>query len=487
MYLALRGENEVYPLDFVIEVPLHPLQRFALSFHSWFNHFFHGRSHMASNASALSTWPLLASESQRALILPILDELDLAFGSDYHEVYPSLSGGSAGTALFLGYLSMLPGREALKERAMELLGHAVENVRLTPGAQFYGGYSGIAWAVEHMQQYVFEAEEGADEEDANEGVDEVLQDLLTPSPWQSDYDLISGLAGYGVYALERLSKPSARKVLAKILDHLEALALPRATGHAWPTPAELLPPWQRKIAPNGYLNLGLAHGNPAVLLLLAAMEKAGRKYPEIDSARAKKLLEGGMAWFFSQFQSPQNGSYLAGWCPVEQEKVEAPDGGSRVAWCYGDLGASIAILNAARLVERTEWEAKALDMARLAAARTLETSGVRDVGLCHGSAGNMLLFQRLFHLTGEACFKQAAQMYLEHAIHTRDKGGPFAGYTSYHPDMDEDGKPKEGSNPYKPEAGLLEGAAGVGLALLASLGVEPKWDRFMMLSLPEIA
>lgn len=440
---------------------------------------------MTPCVSPTSTWPVLASESQKALIIPILDELERAFGSSYEEPFPSLSGGLAGTALFLGYLSKLPGKESLKNRAMELLSQSVEKVQRSPGAPFYGGYTGIAWAVEHMQRHVFEAEEGADEEDANEGVDEVLLDLLAPSPWRGEYDLISGLVGFGVYALERLSRPSARKILARILDHLEALALPRATGHAWPTPPEQLPPWQLKLAPQGYLNLGLAHGVPAVLLLLAAMGKASRQYPEINSTRAEKLLEGGMAWLYSQFQSPEKGSYLAGWCPMEQEKVETLSGGSRVAWCYGDLGAAMAILNAARLTRRPEWEAKALDMARMAAARPLETSGVRDVGLCHGSAGNMILFQRFFHLTGEECFRQAAQMYLEHLIHTRDKDGPFAGYTSYHPNMDEDGKPKEGTNPYQPSAGLLEGAAGAGLALLAALGIEPLWDRFMMLSLPE--
>ncbi len=429
-----------------------------------------------------STWPPLASESQRASILPILDELALALDFDAEQTHPCLSGGTAGTALYLGYLSKLSGREALQKRAMDMLSRAVERVDRTPGAQFYSGYSGIAWAIEHLQQEVFKDTE---EEDANEGVDEVLQDLLAPSPWRDGYDLISGLVGYGVYALERLSRPGARQVLARILDHLEALAVPRPTGHSWPTAPGLLPTWQRELAPQGYLNLGLAHGVPGILLLLAAMGRVGQQHPEIDSRRVTKLLEGGMAWLFSQFQSPESGSYLPSWCPVEQERPEVEPHAGRVAWCYGDLGASLAILNAAHLAGRPDWEAKALDMARLAAARPLETSGVRDISLCHGSAGNVLIFQRLFQLTGEACFRQAAQMYLEHLIGTRNPGGPFAGYTTYKPEMDAEGKAKENTNPYKPDPGLLEGAAGAGLALLAALGIEPKWDRFMMLSLPD--
>jgi len=39
-----------------------------------------------------------------------------------------------------------------------------------------------------------------------------------------------------------------------------------------------------------------------------------------------------------------------------------------------------------------------------------------------------------------------------------------------------------------PDAGFLTGAAGVGLALLAATGDrEPTWDRFLLLSAPELS
>jgi lantibiotic modifying enzyme len=190
-----------------------------------------------------------------------------------------------------------------------------------------------------------------------------------------------------------------------------------------------------------------------------------------------------MTWQFSQVQDKGAQSYLANWCPSEKDIAHSE--GGRVAWCYGDLGASMAILTAARLAKRDDWEIKALDMARQAAARPLNTSGVRDTSLCHGSAGNTLIFQRLFLLTGEECFWQAAQMYLEHLINSRNPGGPFGGYTTYKPETDADSKVKENVNPYKSDPGLLEGAAGAGLVLLAALGVEPKWDRFLLHSLSD--
>jgi lantibiotic biosynthesis protein len=429
------------------------------------------------NASSISCWPSIASESQHAVILRILDELVSTLDQSEEA---SLAGGAAGTALFIAYCSRLPGMEALQDQALELLGQAVRGVSRAPGATLYSGYVGIAWAVEHLQQMLGC---GPEEEDINEGVDEVLLDLLAHDPWQGHYDLISGLTGLGVYALERRSKPGARQVLSRILDHLEALAVPRSIGCSWPTRPELLPPWQRQISPNGYFNLGVAHGIPGVLLLLAALEQTGRLYPGIDHRRAGKLLEGGMDWIFSQFQAPETGSCLASWCPLDQE-IATRDG-NRVAWCYGDLGASLAILDAARLVGRTDWETQALSMARLAAVKPLSASGVRDTCLCHGSGGNALIFQRLFQQTGEACFEQAARLYLEHVIHTRMPGAPLGGYTFYRPPMDSHGKILDSANVYHADPSLLDGSVGVGLALLAAIGVEPAWDRCLLLSLPE--
>lgn len=429
---------------------------------------------------AISPWPSLVEEPHRTALRSILGDLEAELTSPDEGGDPTLSSGDAGRALFLGYLSRLPGKEGLEARAMEALGAAVEGVERTPGAQFYAGFTGIAWTIEHLQKTVL-CDTDPEAEDPNHGVDEVLLDLLSGGVWARDYDLISGLVGFAVYALERVERPTARLILARILDHLETLATPRHVGLSWITGPALLPPWQRELAPAGYLNLGLAHGVPGVLVILAALLQVGEHHPEVDSERAASLLQGGVDWLLSQFQEPEVGSYLGGWCPVDQERVRRKEG-SRVAWCYGDLGVSMALLQVARLGARSDWEARALEMARLAAGRSVEDSGVCDAGLCHGSAGNALIFQRLFHLTGETRFRDAARMYLDHLLESRKPGGPFGGFTTYRPPS----PGLIGAGDHVPDPGLLEGSAGVGLALLAALGVEPRWDRFMLLSLPEL-
>jgi hypothetical protein len=117
-------------------------------------------------------------------------------------------------------------------------------------------------------------------------------------------------------------------------------------------------------------------------------------------------------------------------------------------------------------------------IARRAAERPAEQSGVRDCGLCHGAAGVGHIFNRLFQATGEASLAAAARFWFERTLQMRRPKQGIAGFLALRP------------NPKRPNEkqwiglpGILEGAAGIGLALLAATTpIEPKWDRMLMLS-----
>ena len=140
-----------------------------------------------------------------------------------------------------------------------------------------------------------------------------------------------------------------------------------------------------------------------------------------------------------------------------------------------DLAA--ALLLAARAGGDAALERQAVELALAAAARPAETSGVRDAGLCHGSAGLAHLFNRFYQETGEPRLAEASRRWFERALDFRQPGEGLAGYRAFW--VEDDGVTES----WRPEAGLLEGVAGIGLAFLGGLSdFEPAWDRVLMLS-----
>jgi lantibiotic biosynthesis protein len=324
----------------------------------------------------------------------------------------------------------------------------------------FGGASGAGWALAHV------SEGGADE--ILSAVDAAISQLLEVERWTADYDLIEGLVGYGVYFLERIAAgatSSARRGLARVVDHLLATSERAADGVTWFIAPELLPADQREDSPDGHYNCGLAHGVPGVIALLGRIAETGA------DPRAAAACDDALRWLVAQRLPPApRGRFPA---VVQRSKASAP---GRSAWCYGDPGVAIAAFGAAARIGAPcePWIELALD----SAARPSELCGVVDAGLCHGAAGLAHLFNRLYQSTGDDRFRDAARAWFERALAMRrpEGIGGFQAWTTRRAD-----EPPR----WRSEAGLLEGAPGIALALLAAVEpVEPAWDRMFLCDLP---
>jgi hypothetical protein len=123
---------------------------------------------------------------------------------------------------------------------------------------------------------------------------------------------------------------------------------------------------------------------------------------------------------------------------------------------------------------------RAIELARRAAARPLEQSGIVDAPLCHGAAGLGQIFNRLFQSTGRVEFADAAREWFGRALEMRHPGEGIGGYQAAE-------KRAGGGLDWVSDPSLLTGAAGIALALLAATtSVEPAWDRMLLLSLRSI-
>jgi len=410
------------------------------------------------------SWSPILTGALRARALEAVQEIADSL-PPFEPAHASLAGGLAGLSVFHAYLARARNRDDAAQTAGHLLVRALEQMATTPmPPSLYGGFTGVAWAVEHLSAQLLDT----GDDDPNEAIDALLGEYLKRSPWIDDYDLIIGLVGFGVYALERLPRASAHQCLERIVDRLDETAERNSGGVTWLTRAHLLPEHQREQCPNGYYNLGLAHGVPGVIALLGGVCAAG-----VAVGQARPLLDGAVAWLLRQKLTNGAESSFLPW--IELDGIERED--CRLAWCYGDPGVAAALLLAARSVREPEWEREAIEIARRAAKREPESAGVKDAALCHGAAGLGHVFNRLFQATGEESFREAARYWFERTLELRRRGQGIAGFSSFRAD-------ENGNEYWVDDPGILTGAAGIALALLAAAtDIEPAWDRMLLVSL----
>ncbi|HEV3036815.1 MAG TPA: lanthionine synthetase C family protein [Candidatus Angelobacter sp.] len=427
--------------------------------------------------AVLSPWqPLLRNHEAQGVLQSLREIAELlqnpgpaehgATDIDFQRQSFSLGSGSAGIAVFLAYLEKSGLGSGARPAAFEQMNRAIEVVASQftfPG--LYGGFTGVGWAAEHVTRLLAESQE-----DLNSDLDSAVEQYVQVSPWKEDYDLISGLVGLGIYCLERSASSGAGRALELIVERLYETA-EHSKGEdivTWFTPPSLLIPTQLEKYPQGFHNLGVAHGVPGVIALLGRTCSAG-----IAKDKASWLLDRAVAWLLRQRLPAGSNSMFA--------SVIAPGppmNDCRLAWCYGDAGIAAALLLAARCTGNSSWEAEALAIAQHSARRAPDQCGVTDACVCHGSAGLAHIFNRIYQATNDELCANAARLWLERTLAYREPGKGAAGYLIWGTDEQE-------KLELQSKLGLIQGIAGIGLVLLAAVSdVEPNWDRVFQTDIP---
>jgi hypothetical protein len=388
----------------------------------------------------------LLESSLRSDLSSSLEQLALRLHEPRRLRTPAASlRGWAGLALAHSVLERaLPGR-GFAARAQEDLARATRALaRSAVPPTLYAGFTGLGWTTEFLR--------ARGNHDTNAEVDKALAEYLSIDTWNGSVDLISGLVGYGVYALERLPRAGAKAILAAIIHHLDATAARLPNGVAWATAANA-------DATDVEYDLGVAHGVPGVIGFLARAWSAG-----IRRGSVGRLLDQAVAWVLSQRNAASPGRQFPS--VVRPARPVGPP--ARLAWCYGDAGIACVLLLAAKASGEPAWRRAAVQLADGAAKRNASTSGVVDADLCHGSAGLAHVFQRLYVETGSADCRAAAKRWLRVAIaslSTRSLSRAFI---------------------RRAGTGFLTGASGATAALATFASVDwtasAAWDRVLLLS-----
>ncbi len=341
------------------------------------------------------------------------------------EVRPGLLDGDAGRALFRAYYFQLTGDDDQIDLLHALVERCLAAVATGVASRSHcSGLAGIGWGLQHLAALGM-----IDAADAFDELDRVLLPWVIADLDAGRSDFLHDGVGALLYAIERLPTPAARACVEAALDRLERVY---------------------RAAP---LDLGLAHGAAAALVLASHADERGVACQPL----LRRLTE-----LVRAARSPCGPSLY----PALAGDPEP----SRLGWCYGDLAIASALWRAGTRLGDTAVLAAARELlVHTLAHRDADNGKIADVSLCHGSMGVSHMYRRAALATGDGGWLVGADRWLAHTLSlaARPHGLDFH-LLSRDVACDD----------------LLQGTAGVGLALIAALDptTAPAWDRCLLLS-----
>ena len=273
-----------------------------------------------------------------------------------------------------------------------------------------------------------------------------------------EFDLVRGLAGLAAY---HVACHPDHQITQDVLAYLARLTEPLQGNGT-------LPPWWTSVAPNGepstdypqgHGNFGMSHGISAVLAVLSIAQTRGLTPATAITDAIARIC----AWTDRWRQGGPDTPWWPGLITIGQARASRIEPLLRPvpSWCYGVSGTARAQQLAGLALGDPDRQQIA-EAAMLAVLRDPEQLGrLAEPGLCHGSSGLLYCAWRMSAdaLTpgiGEEVPKLAARITSKLA-----GGGRLA------------------------DLGLLDGAAGVALALHtvgAGSAPAPYWDSFLALA-----
>ncbi len=403
--------------------------------------------------------PIIGQTTLKADIFECLDyiieELKLSSETTWE---PGVTSGSAGISLFWAYLYANTGvteyRSYCKHHVNYSLNYLSHN---TLPYNFSNGIAGILWA------FIYLSKSGVIDTKIKEKIGKEINDFLSKAALtdisRNNYDYLHGGLGVLLYYLENLENDSIDSSIHSIIGALKDISRKKGDQVAWIDGLTLHTENREEY------NLGLAHGMPSIIVILSRLIQRGIKNKHIY-----EMLQGAINWLLEQ-KNIENAEYYFQ-CFAQSHASVTP---VKLSWCYGDLGISVALLQASLILENRTLRDEAICIALKTVKRRNDAeSGIRDGIICHGYTGNAHIYNRLYQYTLIGEFKESALHWYFQTANFFKKRGHLMHFSG----PNDDNTLKWGK-----KYGILEGLAGIGLGLVASVSnIEPGWDRLLLLS-----
>ncbi|MFY0255492.1 lanthionine synthetase C family protein [Chitinophaga sp. 30R24] len=377
--------------------------------------------------------------------------------------YAGLLGGYTGSALFYAYYYQLTSNEIYLERTYHIVQRSLQALSEEGlNGSHCSGIAGIGWTLLHLAELELIAQ--TDLDDAFAEVDQLLAAFMETEIREGRTDFLHQGLGVALYFLHRLPAPIAQTQLAQLVQQLASQSFPLTTGIAWKDHFSSI----SQEAPTHHLfNLGLAHGVPSIIAILARIYENG-----IARTTVSPLITQSIDWLWSTRKAssaPDNSLFPV---IVDELGINAGQAQSRLGWCYGDLGIATMLWGVGERLSQAAYKAYAHDIFRhIAQHRNRRNGAVHDACLCHGSAGIAHILQQAAIHTNDVLLQQSADEWWHITLQMNTWTDGPAGYKFYsHPE-------------YIASYNMLEGITGIGLALISFLEeeIKPAWNASMLI------
>ncbi|MEV5974863.1 lanthionine synthetase C family protein [Streptomyces sp. NPDC051921] len=381
----------------------------------------------------------------------------------------STAQGASGIALAFGHLDRcLPG-EGWDRVAHQHLSRAVDGTASHPVGTLglFAGLTGVAFTTSYLARggQRYRTLLGGIDDSLYTRIPRHLPAVTGEGLAVGTYDLVSGWTGVAAYLHSRPTGPARDRALHTVLAWLVDLSRAVDGVPAWHTPHALVTDESlRDRYRSAVANCGLAHGITGPLALLALAHADGP-----IGAGHTDAIRRTASWLAAHQVGDARGGAFPSVVPLGEDSGEAPP--SRDAWCYGSPGVARALWLAGTALGDADLTRTAVSAMRAVLRRPVAERRIDSPGFCHGIAGLLQVTLRFAADTGDEEIGDGARRLVDQLLGEYRPEAPF-GFRSVEPDGTREDR-----------SGLLEGAAGAALALLAAVTLEPPaWDRFFLLS-----
>lgn len=361
------------------------------------------------------------------------------------------------------------GLEQYKTKALALYDSIIEDYENHDlNFSLYEGIEGLGWACIYLNKCKI-----IQDDSIFDDLSDYLYKSLDISLMNHSWDLLYGYIGKMTSILSYRSpdqEAKKKEYIHKILEDLNETKQVIDQGYFW-------------LEEDKYksINLGLAHGTFSILLFLLKIKESG-----FDSALLADLIEGTKNGILGSVSEKKSINIFANGLSLDKQIDLNLHHFSRLAWCYGDLG---ALYSLAKYNQYGEDAAVRLLLTQLMDALTLRgisTSGLihfekedfYDPGFCHGIAGIYYLLQISSNLLPKDQYLEDRITYWKNQL-DRNLTKVFAHHSDviYYPGGS---GTFLGEEEYNREA-FLNGYVGIGLILLSMKYDRYDWSEFLLI------